>query len=113
MSIKLHINPVVQSTILKLVIVLAYYQRKSHLDHFQRAVEKAFEDGKPLTFTYKLKVDNNKFKTALEENNKKKRTKRSTPTENENSVTEKIISNTTTYEINEQKLKGTNLVMLV
>ncbi|VHC45379.1 Serum opacity factor [Streptococcus pyogenes] len=65
-------------------------------------LKKAFEDGKPLTFTYKLKVDNNKFKTALEENNKK-RTKRSTPTENENSVTEKIISNTITYEINQKK----------
>ncbi|HER0988101.1 TPA: fibronectin binding protein [Streptococcus pyogenes] len=72
-------------------------------------LKKAFEDGKPLTFTYKLKVDNNKFKTALEENNKKKRTKRSTPTENENSVTEKIISNTTTYEINEQKVEGNKL----
>ncbi|HER7445550.1 TPA: fibronectin binding protein [Streptococcus pyogenes] len=71
-------------------------------------LKKAFEDGKPLTFTYKLKVDNNKFKTALEEN-KKKRTKRSTPTENENSVTEKIISNTTTYEINEQKVEGNKL----
>ncbi|HER2387226.1 TPA: fibronectin binding protein [Streptococcus pyogenes] len=71
-------------------------------------LKKAFEDGKPLTFTYKLKVDNNKFKTALEENNKK-RTKRSTPTENENSVTEKIISNTTTYEINEQKVEGNKL----
>ncbi|HHH5080169.1 TPA: serum opacification factor [Streptococcus pyogenes] len=60
-------------------------------------LKKAFEDGKPLTFTYKLKVDNNK------------RTKRSTPTENENSVTEKIISNTTTYEINEQKVEGNKL----
>ncbi|HEP1338958.1 TPA: fibronectin binding protein [Streptococcus pyogenes] len=65
-------------------------------------LKKAFEDGKPLTFTYRLKVDNNKFKTALEENNKK-RTKRSTPTENEDSVTEKIISNTITYEINQKK----------
>ncbi|HER1427893.1 TPA: fibronectin binding protein [Streptococcus pyogenes] len=65
-------------------------------------LKKAFEDGKPLTLTYKLKVDNNKFKTALEEE-KKKRAKRSTPTENENSVTEKIISNTITYQINQKK----------
>ncbi|MEN4386690.1 serum opacification factor [Streptococcus pyogenes] len=64
-------------------------------------LKKAFEDGKPLTLTYKLKVDNNKFKTALED--KKKRTKRSAPTENENSIKEKIISNTITYKINNQK----------
>ncbi|HGI7950365.1 TPA: serum opacification factor [Streptococcus pyogenes] len=63
-------------------------------------LKKAFEDGKPLTLTYKLKVDNDKFKTALD--SKKKRVKRDTPTENENSVTEKIISNTITYKINDQ-----------
>ncbi|HEQ4590691.1 TPA: serum opacification factor [Streptococcus pyogenes] len=66
-------------------------------------LKKAFEDGKPLTLTYKLKVENDKFKKSLEENNKKKRAKRSAPTENENSVTEKIISNTITYEINQKK----------
>ncbi|HEQ9907534.1 TPA: serum opacification factor [Streptococcus pyogenes] len=71
-------------------------------------LKKAFEDGKPLTLTYKLKVDNDKFKKSLEEN-KKKRTKRSAPTENENSVTEKIISNTTTYKINGQKVEGNKL----
>ncbi|HEQ9922503.1 TPA: fibronectin binding protein [Streptococcus pyogenes] len=71
-------------------------------------LKKAFEDGKPLTLTYKLKVDNDKFKKSLEEN-KKKRTKRSAPTENENSVTERIISNTTTYKINEQKVEGNKL----
>ncbi len=71
-------------------------------------LKKAFEDGKPLTLTYKLKVDNDKFKKSLEEN-KKKRTKRSAPTENENSVTEKIISNTTTYKINKQKVEGNKL----
>lgn len=64
-------------------------------------LKKAFEDGKPLTLTYKLKVDNGKFKKSLEENNKK-RTKRSAPTENENSIKEKIISNTITYKINNQ-----------
>ncbi|MCF1202005.1 serum opacification factor [Streptococcus pyogenes] len=63
-------------------------------------LKKAFEDGKPLTLTYKLKVENGKFKKSLED---KKRIKRSAPTENENSVTEKIISNTITYEINNQK----------
>ncbi|HEQ4657900.1 TPA: fibronectin binding protein [Streptococcus pyogenes] len=64
-------------------------------------LKKAFEEGKSLTLTYKLKVDNDKFKTALD-SNKKKRVKRDTPTENENSVTEKIISNTITYKINDQ-----------
>ncbi|HEQ9633653.1 TPA: fibronectin binding protein [Streptococcus pyogenes] len=63
-------------------------------------LKKAFEDGKPLTLTYKLKVENDKLKKSLEE--KKKRTERSAPTENENSVTEKIISNTITYKINGQ-----------
>lgn len=74
-------------------------------------LKKAFEDGKPLTLTYKLKVDNAKFKKALEENkenNKKKRTKGDTSTENKTSVTEKIISNTTTYKINEQEVKKGN-----
>ncbi|HEP6114991.1 TPA: fibronectin binding protein [Streptococcus pyogenes] len=63
-------------------------------------LKEAFEEGKSLTLTYKLKVDNDKFKTALD--SKKKRVKRDTPTENENSVTEKIISNTITYKINDQ-----------
>nr|AAK52969.1 serum opacity factor VT37.1 [Streptococcus pyogenes] len=71
-------------------------------------LKKAFEDGKPLTFTYKLKVEKDKFKTALEES-KKQRTKRSAPAENENSVTKKIISNTVTYKINNQEVKGNNL----
>ncbi|HES9226164.1 TPA: fibronectin binding protein [Streptococcus pyogenes] len=71
-------------------------------------LKKAFEEGKPVTLTYKLKVKNDKFKTALEEE-KKKRTKRSALTENENSVKEKIISNTTTYKINEQKVEGNKL----
>ncbi|HFH9592531.1 TPA: serum opacification factor [Streptococcus pyogenes] len=69
-------------------------------------LKKAFEDGKPLTLTYKLKVENDKLKKVLEE---KKRTKRSAPTENENSVTEKIISNTTTYKINGREAKGNSL----
>ncbi|VHL04348.1 serum opacity factor Sof [Streptococcus pyogenes] len=71
-------------------------------------LKKAFEDGKPLTLTYKLKVDNAKFKKALDDK-KNKRKKRDTSTENENSVTEKIISNTTTYKINDQEVKGNNL----
>ncbi|VHM99317.1 Serum opacity factor [Streptococcus pyogenes] len=71
-------------------------------------LKKAFEDGKPLTLTYKLKVDNAKFKKALEENNKKK-TKGDTSTGNKTSVTETIISNTTTYKINDQEVKGNKL----
>ncbi|HEP6140791.1 TPA: fibronectin binding protein [Streptococcus pyogenes] len=72
-------------------------------------LKKAFEDGKPLTLTYKLKVGNAKFKTALLDDKKNKRKKRDTSTENENSVTEKIISNITTYKINGQEVKGNNL----
>ncbi|HER9635151.1 TPA: fibronectin binding protein [Streptococcus pyogenes] len=72
-------------------------------------LKKAFEDGKPLTLTYKLKVENDKLKKALDDNREKKRKKRDTSTENENSVTEKIISNITTYKINGQEVKGNNL----
>ncbi|HGN4328243.1 TPA: serum opacification factor [Streptococcus pyogenes] len=71
-------------------------------------LKKAFEDGKPLTLTYKLKVDNATFKKALEEKNKKK-TKGDTSTENKTSVTETIISNTTIYKINDQEVKGNKL----
>ncbi|MEN4335801.1 serum opacification factor, partial [Streptococcus pyogenes] len=70
-------------------------------------LKQAFEDGTSLTLTYKLKVKDDKFKTALD--SKKKRTKRDTPTENENSVTEKIISNTVNYKINKQEVKGNKL----
>ncbi|VHB71622.1 Serum opacity factor [Streptococcus pyogenes] len=65
-------------------------------------LKKAFEEGKSLTLTYKLKVDNDKLKKALDDKRKKK-AKRDTSTENENSVTEKIISNTITYKINQKK----------
>ncbi|VGU05196.1 serum opacity factor [Streptococcus pyogenes] len=71
-------------------------------------LKQAFEDGKPLTLTYKLKVDNNKLKKALDDK-RKNRTKRSISTENENSVTEKIISNTVNYKINKQEVKGNKL----
>ncbi|VGV06495.1 Serum opacity factor [Streptococcus pyogenes] len=67
----------------------------------------AFESGQPLTLTYKLKVKKEKFKEALEKSQKRK--KRSTPTENENFVRENIISNTTTYKINEQRVEGRKL----
>ncbi|VHD33608.1 Serum opacity factor [Streptococcus pyogenes] len=71
-------------------------------------LKKAFEEGKSLTLTYKLKVDNDKLKKALDDKRKKK-AKRDTSTENENSVTEKIISNTITYQINQKKGKDKNL----
>ncbi|HEP6084716.1 TPA: serum opacification factor [Streptococcus pyogenes] len=71
-------------------------------------LKQAFEDGKPLTLTYKLKVDNNKLKKALDDK-RKNRPKRSIPTENENSVTEKTISNTVNYKINKQEVKGNKL----
>ncbi|HEQ9304020.1 TPA: fibronectin binding protein [Streptococcus pyogenes] len=71
-------------------------------------LKKAFEDGKPLTLTYKLKVDNDKLKKALDDK-RKDRKKRDTSTKNENSVTEKIISNITTYKINGQEVEDNNL----
>lgn len=61
-------------------------------------LKEAFEKNGFLTFKYKLQVNKDKL---LDKG--KKRAKRSTPTENENSVTEKIISNTITYQINQKK----------
>ncbi|HHD3534843.1 TPA: serum opacification factor [Streptococcus pyogenes] len=67
-------------------------------------LKEAFEKNSSLTFKYQLQVNKQKL---LDKN--KNRTKRSISTENENSVTEKIISNTTTYKINGQEVKGNKL----
>ncbi|HHX3293499.1 TPA: serum opacification factor [Streptococcus pyogenes] len=67
-------------------------------------LKEAFEKNSSLTFKYQLQVNKQKL---LDKN--KNRTKRSISTENENSVTEKIISNTTTYKINGQGVKGNKL----
>ncbi|HES2041720.1 TPA: fibronectin binding protein [Streptococcus pyogenes] len=67
-------------------------------------LKEAFEKNSSLTFKYKLRVNKDKL---LDKD--KKRIKYSTPTENENSVTEKIISNTTIYKINDQEVKGNQL----
>ncbi|HHJ9957628.1 TPA: serum opacification factor [Streptococcus pyogenes] len=64
----------------------------------------AFEKNSSLTFTYKLRVNKDKL---LDKD--KKRIKRDTPTEDKTSVTETIISNTTTYKINDQEVKGNKL----
>ncbi|HEP1183428.1 TPA: fibronectin binding protein [Streptococcus pyogenes] len=61
-------------------------------------LKEAFEKNSSLTFKYKLRVNKDKLL-----NKDKKRIKHSAPTENENSVTKKIISNTITYEINQKK----------
>ncbi|HER9915420.1 TPA: fibronectin binding protein [Streptococcus pyogenes] len=57
----------------------------------------AFESGQPLTLTYKLKVEKEKFKEALQERSRKKRAASS---ESENTVTDTIISNKISYKIN-------------
>ncbi|VGV38631.1 serum opacification factor [Streptococcus pyogenes] len=67
-------------------------------------LKEAFEKNGFLTFKYKLQVNKDKL---LDKG--KKRAKRSTSTENENSVTDKIISNTVTYKINGQEVKGNKL----
>ncbi|VHC00813.1 serum opacification factor [Streptococcus pyogenes] len=64
----------------------------------------AFEKNSSLTFTYKLRVNKDKLLGT-----DKKTTKRDTSTENKTSVTADIISNTTTYKINEQKVEGNKL----
>ncbi|UEN86890.1 fibronectin binding protein [Streptococcus pyogenes] len=64
-------------------------------------LKKAFESGKPLTLTYKLKVEKEKFKKALQKQQEQKnRKKRAASTESENTVTETIISNKISYKIN-------------
>ncbi|HEQ8841167.1 TPA: fibronectin binding protein [Streptococcus pyogenes] len=69
-------------------------------------LKEAFESGKPLTLTYKLKVDKEKFKKALQKQQEQKnRKKRAASTESENTVTETIISNKISYKIN----KGTDI----
>lgn len=61
----------------------------------------AFETEQPLTLTYKLNINSSKFKEILE--------KRSIPTENNNKLTKKIISNIISYQINSKSAKGPNL----
>ncbi|HHJ7176480.1 TPA: serum opacification factor [Streptococcus pyogenes] len=66
-------------------------------------LKEAFEKNGFLTFKYKLQVNKDKLLKDI------KRTKRGTSTENKTSVTKDIISNTITYKINEQKVKGNKL----
>ncbi|HEP7253081.1 TPA: fibronectin binding protein [Streptococcus pyogenes] len=61
-------------------------------------LKKAFESGQPLTLTYKLKVEKEKFKEALKNNKNEK--KRAASPESENTVTDTIISNKISYKIN-------------
>ncbi|VGQ66639.1 Serum opacity factor [Streptococcus pyogenes] len=67
-------------------------------------LKEAFEKNGSLTFKYKLRVNKDKL---LDKN--KNITKRDTSTEDKTSVTANIISNTTTYKINDQEVKGNNL----
>ncbi|VGV82917.1 serum opacity factor [Streptococcus pyogenes] len=66
-------------------------------------LREAFEKNGFLTFKYTLRINKDKLLKN------KNRTKRSISTENENSVTEKIISNTVNYKINNQEVKGNKL----
>ncbi|HEP1432068.1 TPA: fibronectin binding protein [Streptococcus pyogenes] len=65
-------------------------------------LKKAFESGQPLTLTYKLKVDKEKFKEALKKQ-ERSRKKRAASPESENTVTETIISTKISYKINNGK----------
>nr|AAF62872.1 serum opacity factor [Streptococcus pyogenes] len=67
-------------------------------------LKEAFEKNGSLTFKYKLRVNKDKL---LDKN--KNITKRDTSTEDKTSVTANIISNTITYKINDQEVKGNNL----
>ncbi|HHK0727896.1 TPA: serum opacification factor [Streptococcus pyogenes] len=69
-------------------------------------LKQAFEEGKPITLTYKLKVEKEKFKAALkkqQEDNNRNRKKRAVSSESENTVTETIVSNKISYKINNGK----------
>ncbi|HER8889214.1 TPA: fibronectin binding protein [Streptococcus pyogenes] len=66
-------------------------------------LKKAFESGKPLTLTYKLKVEKEKFKKALQKQQEHNRKKRAASPESENTVTETIISTKISYKINDGK----------
>ncbi|MDV5973176.1 serum opacification factor [Streptococcus canis] len=68
-------------------------------------LQKAFEEGKPLTFSYKLKVNQDKIKKAMSNT----RNKRSTSSKNDNSLTTKIISTTISYKINSKSANGQKL----
>ncbi|HFD5638378.1 TPA: serum opacification factor [Streptococcus pyogenes] len=67
-------------------------------------LREAFEKDGFLTFKYTLRINKDKLLGT-----DKKRTKRDISTENKTSVTKDIISNTVTYEINEQKVEGNKL----
>lgn len=75
----------------------------------KKQLKDAFEKGQTLTLTYRLKVKNDQFKTALEKKNKNK--KLTVPAEQPKSelVTEKIISNTISYKINSKSANGQKL----
>ncbi|WP_284120193.1 serum opacification factor [Streptococcus canis] len=68
-------------------------------------MQKAFESGIPLTLSYELNIDNAKLKTALN----KRRKKRSTSTNTDNSLSEKIILNTVSYRVNDKTANGQKL----
>ncbi|HEQ0690000.1 TPA: fibronectin binding protein [Streptococcus pyogenes] len=72
-------------------------------------LKQAFEEGKPLTLTYKLKVDKDKFRETLKKQQEShRRKKRAASSESENTVTETIISNKISYKINNGKDTNNN-----
>ncbi|HHJ8873858.1 TPA: serum opacification factor [Streptococcus pyogenes] len=72
-------------------------------------LKQAFEEGKPLTLTYKLKVDKDKFRETLKKQQESRRIKkRAASSESENTVTETIISNKISYKINNGKDTNNN-----
>ncbi|GAA0055002.1 hypothetical protein ScKU66_14180 [Streptococcus canis] len=68
-------------------------------------LKNAFENEKPLTLTYKLKVNKDKIKEAFS----KARKKRSVATKSDDSLTESIISNKNSYQVNKKLANGQKL----
>ncbi|WP_205015353.1 serum opacification factor [Streptococcus porcinus] len=69
----------------------------------QEDLQKAFETGTPLTLTYKLKIDKEKFKGNIQ-----KKRDLSLPNSKE-AHSEKVISNTISYNINDKKVNKQKL----
>ncbi|WP_268892458.1 serum opacification factor [Streptococcus halichoeri] len=63
-------------------------------------LQKAFDEETPLTLTYRIKVNKEKFKEAADKKRQTRALPASTP---EEPLTEKIITNTLSYKINDKK----------
>ncbi|WP_221913529.1 serum opacification factor [Streptococcus halichoeri] len=66
-------------------------------------LQKAFDEETPLTLTYRVRVNKDKFKEAKEAADKKRQTRALSASTPEEPITEKIITNTLSYKINNKK----------